>query len=31
MAVGKGPTLEQTELFQVRTDVFRLLTLPGEF
>ena len=27
----KAPTPEQTELFQVRTDVFRLVTLPGEF
>ena len=26
----KAPTLEQTELFQVRTDVFRPVTLPGE-
>ena len=26
-----APTLEQTELFQVRTDVFRAVTLPGEF
>ena len=27
----KAPTPEQTELFQVRTDVFRPVTLPGEF
>ena len=27
----KAPTLEQTELFQVRTDVFRPVKLPGEF
>ena len=27
----KAPTLERTELFQVRTDVFRPVTLPGEF
>ena len=27
----KAPTLEQTELFQVRTDVFRPVTLLGEF
>ena len=27
----KAPTPEQTELFQVRTDAFRPLTLPGEF
>ena len=27
----KAPTLEQTELFQVRTVVFRPVTLPGEF
>ena len=27
----KAPTLEQTELYQVRTDVFRPVTLPGEF
>ena len=26
----KAPTLEQTDLFQVRTDVFRPVTLPGE-
>ena len=26
----KAPTMEQTELFQVRTDVFRPVTLPGE-
>ena len=26
----KAPTLEQTELFQVRTHVFRPVTLPGE-
>ena len=26
----KAPTLEETELFQVRTDVFRPVTLPGE-
>ena len=29
--VWKAPTPEQTELFQVRTDVFRPVTLPGEF
>ena len=28
---GKAPTPEQIELFQVRTDVFRPVTLPGEF
>ena len=27
----KAPTPEQTELFQVRTDVFRPVKLPGEF
>ena len=27
----KAPTPEQTELFQVRTDVFPRVTLPGEF
>ena len=27
----KAPTPEQTELFQVRTDVFRPVTLPREF
>ena len=27
----KAPTLEQMEVFQVRTDVFRPVTLPGEF
>ena len=27
----KAPTPEQTELFRVSTDVFRLVTLPGEF
>ena len=27
----KAPTPEQTELFQVRTDVFRPVALPGEF
>ena len=27
----KAPTPEQTELFQVKTDVFRPVTLPGEF
>ena len=27
----KAPTPEQTELFQVRADVFRPVTLPGEF
>ena len=26
----KAPTLEQTDLFQVKTDVFRPVTLPGE-
>ena len=26
----KAPTMEQTELFQVRTDVFRPVSLPGE-
>ena len=26
----KAPTLEQTELFQVKTDAFRPVTLPGE-
>ena len=26
----KAPTLEQTELYQVRTEVFRPVTLPGE-
>ena len=26
----KAPTLEQTDLFQVKTDAFRLVTLPGE-
>ena len=26
----KAPTLEQTELFQVKTDVFHPVTLPGE-
>ena len=28
---GKAPIPEQIELFQVRTDVFRPVTLPGEF
>ena len=27
----KAPALEQTELFQVRTDVFLPVTVPGEF
>ena len=27
----KAPTLEQTKLFQARSDIFRPMTLPGEF